>query len=128
MELIIKKCLKCGAMVEVLKDCTCENCGIKCCGEQMKTLKANSEDASFEKHIPVVRVKFDIVEVEVPHIMESDHYIEWIALVTENEVQKKFLKPGDQAKVTFEYIEGSKVYSYCNKHGLWMSDVKPSLI
>lgn len=128
MELIIKKCLKCGAIVDVLNDCTCENCGIKCCGEQMKTLKANSEDASFEKHIPVVRVKFDVVEVEVPHVMESDHYIEWIALVTENEVQKKFLKPGDQAKVIFEYIEGSKVYSYCNKHGLWMSDVKPSLI
>ena len=30
-ELIIKKCKTCGAMVKVLKDCTCENCGIKCC-------------------------------------------------------------------------------------------------
>ena len=29
---------KCGAMVKVLIDCTCENCGIKCCGEAMKQI------------------------------------------------------------------------------------------
>ena len=28
MELIVKKCMKCGAEVEVLKDCTCNDCGI----------------------------------------------------------------------------------------------------
>ena len=26
-KLIIKKCSKCGALVEVLKDCSCDNCG-----------------------------------------------------------------------------------------------------
>ena len=31
-------CEKCGAMVKVLIDCTCENCGIKCCGAQMKEI------------------------------------------------------------------------------------------
>lgn len=127
MELIIKKCLKCGAMVEAIKDCICDNCGIKCCGEQMKTLVANSENASFEKHVPVVHVKFDIVDVDVPHVMEDDHYIEWVALVTDNEIRKHFFKPNEQAKVTFDYVEGSKVYAYCNKHGLWMADVKSNL-
>ena len=37
-------CEKCGAMVKVLVDCTCANCGIKCCGEIMKEIsqeKAN---------------------------------------------------------------------------------------
>ena len=37
-------CEKCGAMVKVLIDCTCANCGIKCCGETMKEIseeKAN---------------------------------------------------------------------------------------
>ena len=33
-------CEKCGAMVKVLIDCTCANCGIKCCGEQMKEISA----------------------------------------------------------------------------------------
>ena len=31
-------CEECGAMVKVLIDCTCENCGIKCCGEVMKEI------------------------------------------------------------------------------------------
>lgn len=124
MNLIIKKCLKCGATIEVLKDCTCENCGIKCCGEQMFEFRENTFEASKEKHLPVVHVKFDIIEVVVPHVMEDEHYIEWVALVTENEVYKKYLKPNEEAKVTFEYIEGSKVYAYCNKHGLWSTKVK----
>lgn len=37
-KLIIKKCSKCGALVEVLKDCSCDNCGIVCCGEKWKKL------------------------------------------------------------------------------------------
>ena len=31
-KLSVKKCLKCGALVKVFKDCECDNCGIKCCG------------------------------------------------------------------------------------------------
>ena len=31
-------CEKCGALVKVLIDCTCENCGIRCCGEMMKEI------------------------------------------------------------------------------------------
>ena len=32
------RCEKCGAMVKVLIDCTCDNCGIKCCNETMKEI------------------------------------------------------------------------------------------
>mgnify|MGYP006338318157 CR=1 FL=1 len=46
--LIIKKCMSCGAIVKVLKDCTCNNCGIKCCGEEMQILLPNSVDAAIE--------------------------------------------------------------------------------
>lgn len=34
------RCEKCGAMVKVLIDCTCDNCGIKCCNETMKEISA----------------------------------------------------------------------------------------
>jgi hypothetical protein len=37
MEKIVR-CESCGAMVKVLIDCTCDNCGIKCCGETMKEI------------------------------------------------------------------------------------------
>lgn len=122
--MIIKKCVKCGAMVEVLKDCTCDDCGIKCCGEQMRTFKPNSEDASVEKHLPLVEIVGDEIIVTVPHVMDEDHYIEWIAVIDEKTTIKHMLIIGKEAKATFPYKKGSKVYSYCNKHGLWCSDVK----
>ena len=42
-------CEKCGAMVKVLIDCTCENCGIKCCGETMKEISAEKAKEILEK-------------------------------------------------------------------------------
>ena len=34
-ELIIKKCQKCGALIEVINDCNCKDCGIICCEKPM---------------------------------------------------------------------------------------------
>ncbi len=122
--MIIKKCMKCGATVEVLKDCTCDNCGIKCCGEEMKVLAPNTTEASFEKHMPVAEVVGDEIVVKVPHVMEENHYIEWIAVADEKSVQKQILEVGKEAIAKFPYRNNYKVYSYCNLHGLWSTDVK----
>ena len=122
--LTIKKCLKCGALVEVLHDCTCENCGVQCCGDEMKSQLANTVDAAVEKHLPVVEVNGNEIVVVIPHVMEADHYIEWIAIVDEMTSQKQMLVIGKDAKACFPYKKGAKVYSYCNKHGLWSTEVK----
>ena len=42
-------CEKCGAMVKVLIDCTCANCGIKCCGETMKEISQEEANKRLEK-------------------------------------------------------------------------------
>ncbi len=31
---------------------------------------------------------------------------------------------GQIAECKFKYIKGSKLYAYCNKHGLWSCDVE----
>ena len=124
MELIIRKCMKCGATVEVLKDCTCDNCGIKCCGEQMVIEVPNTVEASHEKHIPQVEIFDRYIVVSVNHVMDEDHYISGIALETDKTIGKKYFKPGEQPKAIFPYVPGSKVYAYCNLHGLWSADVK----
>ena len=124
MGLLIKKCNKCGAMVEVLVDCHCSNCGIKCCNQNMETLKENLEEFSKEKHLPKIEICGENIEVSVPHTMEEEHYIMWISLVTDKIVDKIFLKPNESAKATFPYIKASKVYAYCNKHGLWSNTVE----
>lgn len=124
MDLIIRKCMKCGAMIEVLNDCTCDNCGIQCCGEKMRTFAPNAEDASFEKHLPVVEVEGNEIVVTVPHVMEDEHYIEWIEFIANGRKQRQMLEIGKPAQARFPYIKGGVVYSYCNKHGLWSAEVK----
>ena len=123
-DFVIKKCNKCGAMVRVLEDCTCENCGIKCCGEEMKALVPNSVDAAVEKHVPTYEVKDGKVYVKVNHVMEEEHYIEWISFVFENKTVTTYLEPGKEAVAHCKYVPGSTIYAYCNKHGLWKKEVE----
>ena len=123
-ELIVKKCKSCGATIRVIKDCKCPGCGIVCCNESMEVLVPNSVDAAVEKHVPTYEVKGDKIEVKVNHVMEDEHYIEWVSIVTDNEEYIVYFKPGMEAKAEFKYVPGSTVYAYCNKHGLWKVDVK----
>ena len=123
-ELVIKKCLKCGSLIEIINDCNCEECGIMCCGEKMMEIKPNTIDASFEKHVPTYEKVEDEILVKVNHVMEKEHYIEWIAMVTDTSVYKVKLYPEQNAECRFKYIPGSKIYAYCNKHGLWSTEIK----
>ena len=124
-KLVIRKCMKCGATVRVLEDCNCENCGIQCCGSTMEEMVANSFDASIEKHVPNYEIKDGKLFVEVKHVMEEDHYIEWISVVSSNAEKTVYFKPEDEPKVHCCIIEpGTTIYAYCNKHGLWSKEIK----
>ena len=121
-ELKLKRCLKCGDLVKVLQDCNC-NDGIMCCGEKMQDVTANSMDASFEKHVPTYQKEGNDIIVTVNHVMEEEHYIEWVLGKYENENREIIYKPGDDASFRVPYEKGALIYSYCNKHGLWMREV-----
>ncbi len=123
-ELKLKRCKKCNALVEVLEDCNCEGCGIICCEEKMEEVKANSVDAAFEKHVPTYEKVGDVMNIKVNHVMEEDHYIEWILVLTEKEEKKLILKPNDTPEMTVPYEKGALIYAYCNKHGLWKTVVE----
>jgi superoxide reductase len=95
--------------------------------KEMKLQEANSVDAAVEKHVPIVKIEEQRVNVQVgrtPHPMEADHYIETICLHTENdEVFMKFLKPEDLPEANFN-VDSPVAFAqaYCNKHGLWKSN------
>ena len=120
--LIMKRCKICGAVVSVIEGS--EKLAIKCCGQDMETLVPNSVDAAVEKHVPSYEKVEDEIYVKVNHVMEKEHYIEWIALVEENKTTMVKLYPEQNAETRFKYIPGSTLYAYCNKHGLWKADVK----
>lgn len=122
MEVKFFICKKCGKIVEVIKPSACPT---MCCGEAMAELVPGTSDGAREKHVPVYEVRDNVVSVtvgEAEHPMLDAHYIEWIAVQTQNGLQRKLLKPGDAPKATFLLSEGESVeavYAYCNLHSLW---------
>ena len=115
-------CEHCGNIVAKVQDA---GVPLFCCGEKMKELVPGTVEASAEKHIPVVSVEGNLVKVTVGstlHPMAEEHFIQWIALETEQGNQRKTLKPGQEPTVTFALTPGDKVvaaYEFCNLHGLW---------
>ncbi len=100
---------------------------LMCCGKEMEIMKENSTDASKEKHLPVYEKIEDEIVVnvgEIEHPMEKEHYIMWIALVSDNQTSRITLYPEQATTVRFKYIPKSTLYAYCNKHGLWKTQIK----
>jgi len=116
------KCDICGNIVEVLHGGKGE---LICCNEPMKLLVENTVDAAREKHVPVIEKLADGISVKVgsvAHPMEEKHYIEWIEVIVDGTVYRKFLSPGDTPEAFFP-VKGGTVTAreYCNLHGLWKS-------
>ena len=93
----------------------------------MELLSDDPKDVGAEKHIPIIEKTDSGVKVKVgkvPHPMEEKHYIAWIEIITDNETQRAFLKPGDAPEAEFmvEDINNLKAKEYCIIHGLWRSD------
>lgn len=120
------KCKACGQFVAAVDK---KACPIKCCGEAMEEITANSVDAAKEKHVPEVTVEGNIVKVTVGstlHPMTDAHLIEWIMLVSKEGVQRKVLTADSKPYAEFALTENDQPYevlAYCNLHGLWKADI-----
>ncbi len=118
-------CEKCKKIVEVVHETPVP---LMCCGQKMTELVANTEDASTEKHVPVVSVEGNKVKIEVgsvEHPIMEKHYIMFIVLETNKGIHKKYLNPGEKPVAEFTLLEDEKpviAYEYCNLHGLWSKE------
>jgi len=116
------KCNVCGQMTEVLRG----GAGtLVCCDQPMQLLTEQTADSSTEKHVPVVEKTETGVLVKVgsiPHPMEEKHYIEWIEVIADGRVYRKYLKPGDAPQAEFNIsADVIEAREFCNIHGLWKS-------
>lgn len=115
------RCKHCGNLVSMI---TNSDVPMICCGDPMEELRANTVEASTEKHIPEVSANGRLVHAKVgsvPHPMTEEHHIEFIYLQTENGGQMKRLKVGLEAQAMFAILEDKalEAFAYCNLHGLW---------
>lgn len=119
------RCKHCGKVIMILEDTKLPTI---CCGDIMEEMKVFDKDGAIEKHVPMISINDNMVEVsvgEILHPMVSEHYIEWILLKTNFGIHKKCFKPGDTPKARFLLIEGERAeeaYGFCNRHLLWKSN------
>jgi len=117
------KCEICGNIVEVLHSGVGQ---LVCCGQPMTLIENKREEEGNEKHLPVVERDGETVTVKVgsvEHPMLDNHYIEWIALTTENGVFRRYLNPGEKPEAVFKTPDKIiQVRSYCNIHGQWATE------
>ena len=114
------KCAICTNIIEVLHEGAGE---LVCCNQPMKYLEENTVDAAKEKHVPVIE-KIDggykVKLGEVAHPMDEKHFIEWIELVINEKVYRKYLVAGDNPEASFQTDANDvEARAYCNLHGLW---------
>jgi len=120
-QLEVYKCNVCGNIVEVLHPGVGK---LVCCGQPMELLEEKTEDVGREKHVPVIEETEKGIRVKVgsvPHPMEEKHYIEWIEVIANGKVYRKFLKPGEKPEAEFSVSGKVVAREYCNIHGLWKS-------
>ena len=89
---------------------------ISCCGITLPPLEPEEADATH-------RIQKDVVEdeyyVTVKHPMTKDHYISFLAGVSDQGVQLVKLYPEGNAEARFRINRVKTIYAYCNRHGLF---------
>lgn len=119
------ECKQCGNVVEMI---TVSGVPVVCCGEEMEPQIPNSSGAAPEKHLPVFEIEGNRITIrvgEAAHPMTEEHHISWIYMITKTGAQCRFLKPGmaPVAHFLLDEDEPVEIYAFCNKHGLWKTDV-----
>ncbi len=109
-------CPVCGNVIQTSGEAV-----ISCCGITLPPQEAEDPDEDHE--LKIERVE-DEYFVTLNHPMTKEHYISFIAAISDNGVQLVKLYPEGDAQARFKISRVRKIYAYCNRHGLFEVDRK----
>lgn len=89
---------------------------ISCCGLTLVPLEAEDLDAA---HTPKIENIEDEYYVTFDHEMSKEHYISFIAAVSDNSTQIVKLYPEGNAEAYFGKRRVRYLYWYCSRHGMF---------
>lgn len=104
-------CPVCGNVIHSIGDAV-----ISCCGITLPPVE--SETADTDHFIRIEPVE-DEYYVTIDHPMEKDHYISFLAALSDQSAQLVKLYPEGNAEARFKTSHTKVVYAYCNRHGLF---------
>ena len=109
-------CPVCGNVIQTSGEAV-----ISCCGITLPPLESEAPD---EEHVLKVETVEDEYYVTMNHPMTKEHYISFIAAISDQGVQLVKLYPEGDAQARFKISRVRKLYAYCNRHGLFEVDRK----
>ena len=109
-------CPLCGNVIQTTGEAV-----ISCCGISLPPLEAEAPDVEHSLKVETVE---DEYFVTLNHPMAKEHYISFIAAISDNGVQLVKLYPEGDAQARFKISRVRKLYAYCNRHGLFEVDRK----
>ena len=90
---------------------------ISCCGIELPPLEAEAPD---DAHRAVIENVENEYFVTIPHPMDKEHFISFMAYVTMDRFELKALYPEGNAEARFfPRSRNGKLFFYCNRHGLF---------
>lgn len=89
---------------------------ISCCGITLPPLEPETTEPDHDIRIETAE---DEYYVTIDHPMRKDHYISFLAAVSDSRVQFAKLYPEGNAEARFKIDGVRKFYAYCNRHGLF---------
>lgn len=105
-------CPVCGNVIEATGEAV-----VSCCGITLPPLDA--EECDDEHRINVETVE-DEYYVTLDHPMTKEHYISFLAAVSDDGIQLKKLYPEGPCEARFRVRAVRKIYAFCNHHGLFL--------
>ena len=104
-------CPLCGNVIRAVGDAV-----VSCCGITLPPLEAEEPDPA---HAIRTEIAEDEYYVTVDHPMTRDHYISFLAAVSDQGVQFIKLYPEWCAEARFKIDRVREIYAFCNRHGLF---------
>ena len=108
-------CPVCGNVIQAAGEAV-----ISCCGITLPPAEAEEADEDHYIHSETVDGEY---HARVEHPMTKDHYISFLAAVSDNGIQFVKLYPEQSAEAYFRISRVKKLFAYCNRHGLFR--IKP---
>ncbi len=108
-------CPMCGNVIYSIGEAV-----ISCCGIVLPPLETEQPD---EKHLLRLEVVEDEYYVTLDHPMTKEHYISFLAAVSDQGLQLVKLYPEGGAEARFQINRVSKLHWYCNHHGLFSTRI-----
>lgn len=94
---------------------------ISCCGITLPPLQPEAPDDDHAIHVEINDGEY---YVTMDHPMAKDHFISFLAAVSDHAFQLTQLYPEGNAEARFRTERVRYLYAYCNHHGLFRLDLR----